>query len=97
MFYIHINCTSHFHRFLRTSNKLFSVYENADELKVIIYNKHDFIFAEEQAEKVNKNAILFLQTEWSKKEEMTPVIVDYVMKNPKWRVSLQTHKYLNIP
>ena len=74
-----------------------TVYDKAHELKVIIYNKHDFIFAEEQAEKVNKNAILFLQPEWSKKEEITPLIVDYVMNNPKWRVSLQTHKYLNIP
>jgi organic radical activating enzyme len=74
-----------------------TVYDKAHELKVIIHNKHDFIFAEEQAEKVNKNAILFLQPEWSKKEEMTPLIVDYVMNNPKWRVSLQTHKYLNIP
>ena len=74
-----------------------TVYDNAHELKVIIYNKHDFIFAEEQAEKVNKKAILFLQPEWSKREEITPLIVDYVMKNPKWRVSLQTHKYLNIP
>jgi organic radical activating enzyme len=72
-------------------------YAMASELKVIIYNKHDFIFAEEQAAKVNNNAILFLQPEWSKKEEMTPLIVDYVMNNPKWRVSLQTHKYLNIP
>jgi 7-carboxy-7-deazaguanine synthase len=72
-------------------------YAIANELKVIIYNKHDFVFAEEQAAKVNNNAILFLQPEWSKKEEMTPLIVDYVMKNPKWRVSLQTHKYLNIP
>ena len=74
-----------------------SAYDIANELKVIIYNKHDFIFAEEQAAKVNPNAILFLQPEWSKKEEMTPLIVDYVMNNPKWRVSLQTHKYLNIP
>jgi organic radical activating enzyme len=74
-----------------------TVYNNANELKVIIYNKHDFIFAEEQAEKVNPKAILFLQPEWSKSEEMTPFIVEYVMKNPKWRVSLQTHKYLNIP
>lgn len=74
-----------------------SAYDMANELKVIIYNKHDFIFAEEQAAQVNPNAILFLQPEWSKKEEMTPLIVDYVMKNPKWRVSLQTHKYLNIP
>ena len=72
-------------------------FQIADELKIIIYNKHDFIFAEEQAAKVNENAILFLQPEWSKREEITPLIVDYVMKNPKWRVSLQTHKYLNIP
>jgi organic radical activating enzyme len=74
-----------------------SAYAIANELKVIIHNKHDFIFAEEQAEKTNKNAILFLQPEWSKKEEMTPLILEYVMNNPKWRVSLQTHKYLNIP
>ena len=74
-----------------------SAFAIANELKVIIYNKHDFIFAEEQAAQVNPNAILFLQPEWSKKEEMTPLIVDYVMQNPKWRVSLQTHKYLNIP
>ena len=74
-----------------------TVYDSAHELKVIIHNKHDFIFAEEQAEKVNPNAILFLQPEWSKNDEMTPLIVEYVMKNPKWRVSLQTHKYLNIP
>ena len=72
-------------------------YDIAHELKVIIYNKHDFQFAEEQAAKVNNNAILFLQPEWSKKEEMTPIIIDYVMNNPKWRISLQTHKYLNIP
>lgn len=72
-------------------------YQTADELKVIVYNKHDFIFAEEQASKVNQNAILYLQPEWSKREEMTPLIVDYVMKHPKWKISLQTHKYLNIP
>lgn len=74
-----------------------SAYKIANELKVIIYNQHDFIFAEKQAELVNSDAILFLQPEWSKRNEMTPLIVDYVMKNPKWRISLQTHKYLNIP
>ena len=73
------------------------IYHYAHELKVIIHNRHDFIFAEEQAAKVNEDAVLFLQPEWSKKEEVTPLIVDYVMNNPKWRVSLQTHKYLNIP
>jgi organic radical activating enzyme len=72
-------------------------YQAANELKVIIHNKHDFIFAEEQAALVNPNAILFLQPEWSKRELMTTLIVDYVMQHPKWRVSLQTHKYLNIP
>ncbi len=72
-------------------------YDVANELKVIVYNKHDFIFAEEQAAKVNAGATLFLQPEWSKREEIIPLIVAYVMNNPKWRVSLQTHKYLNIP
>ncbi|MDG4717002.1 MULTISPECIES: 7-carboxy-7-deazaguanine synthase QueE [Winogradskyella] len=73
------------------------VYKEANELKCIIYNNDDFKFAEEQAEKVNKNCILYLQPEWSKREKMMPKIVDYVMANPKWKVSLQTHKYLNIP
>ncbi|MBT8267299.1 MAG: 7-carboxy-7-deazaguanine synthase QueE [Bacteroidia bacterium] len=73
------------------------IYEVANELKMIIYNKDDFRFAEEQASKVNKKCILYLQPEWSKREKMVPLIVDYVMKNPKWKVSLQTHKYLNIP
>ncbi|MCB9202625.1 MAG: 7-carboxy-7-deazaguanine synthase QueE [Flavobacteriales bacterium] len=73
------------------------VYKKADELKVIIYNNHDFIFAEEQASKVNEDCILYLQAEWSKKEEMNPKIIDYVLKNPKWKISNQMHKFLNIP
>jgi organic radical activating enzyme len=81
----------------KTKLPLQEVYSEADELKMIIHNKSDFQFAEEHAEKVDKNCKLFLQPEWSKREKMTPLIVDYVMKHPKWKVSLQTHKYLNIP
>lgn len=73
------------------------VYEKANELKVIIFNKHDLKFAEEQAAKVNKDCILYLQPEWSVRDKVVPLIVDFVMANPKWKVSLQTHKYLNIP
>lgn len=73
------------------------IYNAAHELKVIVYNQSDFKFAEDQAAKVNKDCILYLQPEWSKRDKMIPEIVDYVMKNPKWKVSLQTHKYLNIP
>jgi 7-carboxy-7-deazaguanine synthase len=73
------------------------IYQVANELKVIVYNKDDFKFAEEQAAKVSDDCILYLQPEWSKREKVTPLIVDYVMQNPKWKVSLQTHKYLNIP
>ncbi len=72
-------------------------YTIADELKMIIHNKNDFKFAEQEAAKVNSNCILYLQPEWSKKELMTPLIIDYVMQHPKWKISLQTHKYLNIP
>ncbi|MHC5200605.1 7-carboxy-7-deazaguanine synthase QueE [Myroides sp. LJL119] len=74
-----------------------SVYDAANELKVIIYNKHDFVFAEQQASKVNKNALLLLQVEWSKRDQMGPLVVEYVKNNPKWRISVQTHKYLDIP
>jgi organic radical activating enzyme len=74
-----------------------NIHEKADELKVIVYNKHDLVFAEEQAAQVSASCILYLQPEWSVREKVTPMIVDYVMAHPKWRVSLQTHKYLNIP
>ena len=72
-------------------------YAAADELKMIIHNQNDFKFAEEQAAKVGEDCILFLQPEWSKRDQMMPEMVDYVLKNPRWKVSLQTHKYLNIP
>ena len=72
-------------------------YDRADELKMIIHNVDDFRFAEEQSQKVGLNCKLYLQPEWSKREKMMPLIVDYVMKHTRWKVSLQTHKYLNIP
>jgi len=73
------------------------VYGKAHELKVIVHNKHDFIFAEEQARQVGENCKLYLQPEWSQREKMMPLMVDYVMQNTHWILSLQTHKYLNIP
>lgn len=72
-------------------------YQRADELKMIVFNKDDLRFAEEEAAKVNKDCKLFLQPEWSKRDTVMPLLVDYVLENPKWKVSLQTHKYLNIP
>lgn len=72
------------------------IYPKAHELKMVIYNKHDFIFAEEQAAKVGPDCILYLQPEWSVREKMMPLMVAYILKNPRWKISLQTHKYLNI-
>ena len=85
--------------FVSKKNKITQIrhIQLANELKIIIYNKSDFDFAQEQAAKVNDSCMLYLQPEWSNREKMIPMIVDYVMKNPKWKVSLQTHKYLNIP
>lgn len=73
------------------------IYTQAHELKVIVYNQSDLDFAEEQAVKVGANCKLFLQPEWSRRDSAMPLIVNYVMKHPHWKVSLQTHKYLNIP
>ena len=81
----------------KNKRPLQAAYDYADELKVIIYNKDDFKFAEEQAAQVAPNCKLFLQPEWSRREKVMPLIVDYVLANPKWKASLQTHKYLNIP
>jgi 7-carboxy-7-deazaguanine synthase len=74
-----------------------AIIDQADELKVIVHNLNDFKWAEQFASKTKKDCFLYLQPEWSKVDEMMPKIVDYVMENPKWNISLQTHKYMNIP
>lgn len=74
-----------------------SIYQHANELKVIVYNKTDFAWGEEHAAKVGPNCKLYLQPEWDKRDAMTPLIIDYVKQHPRWQISLQTHKYLDIP
>jgi 7-carboxy-7-deazaguanine synthase len=69
----------------------------ANELKVVVYNKSDFNWAEKYAEQVNSNCKLYLQAEWDKKEIVTPLIIDYIKANPKWQLSVQIHKYINVP
>lgn len=69
----------------------------ANELKVVIYNKSDFAWAEKYAELVSSGCKLYLQPEWEKSALVTPMIIDYIMKNPKWEFSLQIHKYINVP
>ncbi len=69
----------------------------ASELKVVVFNKSDFEWAEQHAAKVGSSCLLYLQPEWSKHDMMTPLIIDYIKKHPEWQLSLQTHKYINIP
>lgn len=72
-------------------------YSLANELKVIIHNENDFRWAEANAAKVHAGCELYLQPEWSVHNEILPVIIDYVKEHPEWKISLQTHKYMNIP
>jgi len=69
----------------------------ADELKIIVFNRSDFAWAEKYAALVSPNCKLYLQPEWSKAAEMTPLIVDYIKAHPQWELSLQIHKYINVP
>jgi len=69
----------------------------AHELKVVIYNKHDFEWAETYANQVSSSCKLYLQPEWDKASSVTPMIISYIQQNPKWQMSLQVHKYLHIP
>ena len=73
------------------------IFPIAHELKIIVFNKSDFEWAEKHAALVNKNCKLYLQPEWSKAAEITPVIVEYIKNNPQWELSLQIHKYINVP
>ena len=81
----------------KTAPPVASILSRADELKVVVYNRNDLEWAESYAEQMGTDCALFLQPEWSKKEEMMPLICDHVLENPRWKISLQTHKYLGMP
>lgn len=69
----------------------------AHELKVVVFNKSDFDWAETYAAQVSPTCKLYLQPEWDKRETMTPLLVDYIKAHPQWELSLQVHKYINVP
>jgi 7-carboxy-7-deazaguanine synthase len=76
---------------------LASAYAKADELKIIIFNKHDFDWAKEHQALVPAKTALYLQTEWEKRDSNYNLIIDFIKANPVWHLSIQTHKYLQIP
>ena len=69
----------------------------AHELKVVVFNASDFAWAEKYAALVNPGCRLFLQPEWEKSAQVTPLIIDYIKENPQWEFSLQMHKYIHVP
>jgi 7-carboxy-7-deazaguanine synthase len=73
------------------------IYQAAHELKVIVFNKHDLKWAQEHEARVPRSCKLFLQPEWDKRDQVMSLIVEFVKEHPQWQVSLQTHKYLDIP
>ena len=73
------------------------IYQKANEMKVIIETKDDFLWAEVNRKTLNTDCHLFLQPEWSRFDSIIPEIVEYVQKHPEWRISLQVHKYMHIP
>lgn len=76
---------------------LASNYQFANELKIIVFNKSDFEWAEGHAAQIPATCAQYLQVEWSKAEQLSPQIIEYIKDNPNWQLSLQTHKYLDIP
>ena len=76
---------------------LASAYAKADELKIIVFNKHDFDWAKEHQALVPAKSALYLQTEWEKRDSNYNLIIDFIKANPAWHLSIQTHKYLQIP
>ena len=69
----------------------------AQELKIVVFNKSDFEWAEKFAAEVSPNCLMFLQPEWDKAAIVTPMIIDYIKTHPQWQLSLQVHKYINVP
>jgi organic radical activating enzyme len=73
------------------------IFDAADELKIVVFNKSDFEWAEKYEALVSSKCRLFLQPEWSKSSIVTPLIIDYIKQNPQWEFSLQLHKYIHVP
>lgn len=73
------------------------VVPHASELKIVVFNKSDFAWAEKWAAQVSPQCKLYLQPEWRKAASITPFIIDYIKAHPKWQLSLQIHKYINVP
>ena len=69
----------------------------ANELKVVVFNKSDFDWAEKYASQVSASCKLYLQPEWEKASAVTPMIIEYIKAHPRWQLSLQIHKYINVP
>ena len=69
----------------------------ASELKVVIFNTHDFEWAETYAKQVAPDCKLYLQPEWDKSNEITPLVIEYIKAHPKWELSAQLHKYIQVP
>lgn len=76
---------------------LAQILPKANELKIVIFNKTDFEWAEKWAAQVSDTCKLYLQPEWSKRQEMIPLMIEYIKQNPKWELSLQIHKYIDVP
>ena len=81
----------------KTLKPLKNIYNISDELKIIVSNKNDLKWAQDQKKLVGDECKLYLQPEWSKKEIILPQIIDFVSKNSEWSISLQSHKYMNLP
>jgi 7-carboxy-7-deazaguanine synthase len=74
-----------------------AVFKQAHELKVVVFNKHDFAWAEELASQVSESCLKFLQPEWEKSAIINPLLIDYIQHHSSWSLSIQIHKYLQIP
>jgi organic radical activating enzyme len=73
------------------------ILSQAHELKVVIHHPSDLEWAEQYAKQMSPDCMLYLQPEWEKRERITPLIIDYLKAHPQWRLSLQIHKYINVP
>ena len=81
----------------KTLKPLKNIYNISNELKIIVSNKNDLKWAQDQKKQVGDECKLYLQPEWSKRDIVMPLMVDFVKQNPKWKISLQSHKYLKVP
>lgn len=71
------------------------IYPQVNELKVVISDPADLLWATSEAQKVPLETVKLLQPQWTSSIGQQ-LVFEHVLAHPNWRVGLQMHKFLEV-